>query len=100
MLLSGIVHEIVLGLTLGYFFPILFIFFQGPGIMLINNKLREKKLGHPINIMFWLSMYFGVALLFTIYLAEHYARMQISTATLKHDWGILEPIIPRLVYVI
>lgn len=53
-------------LALGFFYPILFILFTGPGIILIQNQRKFKKIS--VNFMFWLEMYIGTALLFSLYL--------------------------------
>jgi len=51
-LISAVIHEGIICLALGFFYPILFILFTGPGIILIQNQRKLKSIS--INFMFWL----------------------------------------------
>lgn len=75
-LISAVIHEAIVCLALGFFYPILFILFTGPGIILIQNQRKLKSIS--INFMFWLEMYIGTSLLFSFYLVESFAREVIS----------------------
>ena len=74
-LISAVIHEVIVCLAIGFFYPILFILFTGPGIILIQNQKRLKSIS--INLMFWLEMYIGSALMFSFYLVESFAREKI-----------------------
>jgi sterol O-acyltransferase len=50
--ISAVIHEGIICLAVGFFFPILFILFTGPGIILIQNQRKLKSIS--INFMFWL----------------------------------------------
>ena len=65
-LISAIIHELIVCMGIGFVFPILFILFTGPGILLIQNQRKLKSIS--INLLFWLEMYIGAALLFSFYL--------------------------------
>lgn len=65
-LISAVIHEAIICFALGFFYPILFILFTGPGIILIQNQRKLKSIS--INFMFWLEMYIGTSLLFSCYL--------------------------------
>ena len=83
-LISAVIHELIITYALGFFYPILFILFTGPGmfffkekgIILIQNKKNLKSIS--VNLAFWLEMYIGGSLLFTFYLVESFARKRIS----------------------
>lgn len=64
--ISAVIHEAIVCFAIGFFFPILFILFTGPGIIMMKGSKRLKSIS--INFMFWLEMYFGAALLFSSYL--------------------------------
>lgn len=51
-LISAAIHEIIITYALGFFYPILFILFTGPGIILIQNQKNLKKIS--VNLAFWL----------------------------------------------
>lgn len=70
--------------VIGFFYPILFMLFTGPGtlffivgIILIQNQKNLKSIS--INLLFWLEMYIGTALLFSFYLVEIFAREVVQT---------------------
>ena len=50
--ISAVIHEVIVCLALGFFYPILFILFTGPGIILIQNQKRLKSIS--VNLTFWL----------------------------------------------
>ena len=75
-LISAVIHELIITYALGFFYPILFILFTGPGIILIQNTKNLKSIS--VNLAFWLEMYIGGSLLFTTYLIESFARKRIT----------------------
>lgn len=95
-LISAVIHEAIVCLALGFFYPILFILFTGPGIILIQNQRKLKSIS--INFMFWLEMYIGTSLLFSFYLVESFAREVISDETVRADFHSLALFIPRTFY--
>lgn len=95
-LISAAIHEAIICLALGYFYPILFILFTGPGILLIQNQKRLKKIS--VNFMFWLEMYIGTALLFSFYLVESFARQKVNDEIVEADFKSLSFLIPRTIY--
>lgn len=95
-LISAIIHELIVCMGIGFIFPILFILFTGPGILLIQNQRKLKSIS--INLLFWLEMYIGTALLFSFYLVEAFARETIDSRIIELEWGSLEPLIPRTFY--
>lgn len=70
--LSAIFHEYILGFTFKFCYPILFVLFQGAGVVLIFLTKREHKAFG--NIFMWLSLAMGMGLLLSLYHMEYYAR--------------------------
>jgi sterol O-acyltransferase len=95
-LISAVIHELIITYALGFFYPILFILFTGPGIILIQNTKNLKSIS--VNLAFWLEMYIGGSLLFTTYLIESFARKRISDEFIYSEWGNVGYFIPRTFY--
>ena len=72
--LSVFIHEMIVWHFLGFFFPILSIFFGGPGILFTYLKTKQKK----FNIMFWCKLFIGKGLLLVFYLREFNMRFSFS----------------------
>ena len=94
--ISGIVHETIIGFSIGYFYPILIMLFLGPGIILIQNQKKYKVLTG--NLIFWVEMYIGTAMLFSFYLVESFARHRVSNDFIESNWGSLSFLIPRTIF--
>lgn len=70
--LSAIVHEYILGFTFKFCYPILFVMFQGAGVVLIFVTGRSNRaIG---NIFMWLALAMGMGLILSLYHMEYYAR--------------------------
>lgn len=95
-IISAVIHEIIVCFAIGFFYPILFILFTGPGIILIQNQKRMKSIA--VNFLFWLEMYIGSALLFSCYLVESFARETISDEIIEKDFPNISFLIPRTLY--
>lgn len=48
-----------------------------------------------INLVFWLEMYIGTAIMFTLYLVECFARQKVTDEKVAEVWGALSFLIPR-----
>lgn len=98
-LMSNIIHEGIITFVLGFFFPLLFVTFGGPGLLFIWKSVQTKR-SQGLNIVFWLLMFLGTSLLITMYLTEYYIREQklVDTALIKQRWGFFEAVIPRCAY--
>ncbi len=68
--LSVIAHEIVVYYWLGFFFPVLCLFFGGPGVIFTYIKPKNAK----FNLLFWLKLLIGQGLITAILLREVNAR--------------------------
>ncbi|KAG5671370.1 hypothetical protein PVAND_001571 [Polypedilum vanderplanki] len=70
--ISAIFHEYILGFTFRFFYPVLFIEFQGIGVILFFLMRKDmKSLG---NFLMWMSLAIGTGLLLSLYHMEYYAR--------------------------
>ena len=57
--------------------------------------LRRKS----VNLVFWLEMYIGTSMMFTLYLVEVFARLKIPDQKMHDMWGSsLSWLIPRTFY--
>ena len=73
-LLSVIIHEIIVWQSIGFFFPILSLFFGGPGIVFTYIKPKKKQ----FNILFWIKLFIGIGILFCLFLREFFLRSIID----------------------
>ncbi|XP_017468153.1 PREDICTED: sterol O-acyltransferase 1 [Rhagoletis zephyria] len=70
---SALVHEHIISFALRLFFPVLFCFFGGLGIiMIIITRKVSKRIG---NFLVWATLIIGNGLLFSLYSMEYYARL-------------------------
>ena len=69
--ISCVIHEIIVTAGLGFFYPILFIMFGGPGVLLTKIKVGR---GPYVGTLFWLLMLIGCGLLMVLTSREFYAR--------------------------
>lgn len=91
-LLSAIAHELVLSIAVRFFYPVLMITFLGPGILLIRSTQYSVKY-RWLNIVFWILMFIGLALLTVLYSREFYARRDGNVDPEK--WGVWYYLAPR-----
>ena len=69
--LSAVLHEVIVTCALGFFFPILFFMFGGPGVILTQMKFGN---GPYVGTTFWALMMIGSGLLMALYCREYFAR--------------------------
>ena len=69
-LVSIVVHELIVTYLLKFFYPVLSLFFGGPGIIFTYIKTKDKK----FNVIFWFKLYLGIGLIFALLLREFKAR--------------------------
>jgi len=54
---------------------------------------------NSVNLVFWLEMYIGTSMMFTLYLVEVFARMKITDHQMDEIWGSsFSWMIPRTLY--
>lgn len=70
-LISAMIHEILVTCALGFFFPILFLMFGGPGVVFTRIKFGSSPY---VGTFFWFLMLIGCGLLMVLICREFYAR--------------------------
>ncbi|KAM6455487.1 sterol O-acyltransferase 1 isoform 2-T2 [Liasis olivaceus] len=70
---SAVVHEYVMAVALGYFYPVMFSMFMCFGIVL-NFILHDRRKNPIFNIFMWTSLFLGHGVLICLYGQELYAR--------------------------
>jgi sterol O-acyltransferase len=81
-IISVIVHELIIWMALGFFFPVLSIFFGGPGIVFTYIKPKEKR----FNVVFWCKLFFGQGMILVFYLREFKVRNFLNTVGMLYTW--------------
>jgi sterol O-acyltransferase len=74
--ISAIFHEYILGFTFRFFYPVLFVEFQGVGVILFF--LMKKDMKTIGNCFMWMGIAVGMGLLLSLYHMEFYARENCS----------------------
>lgn len=69
-------------------------YFCNLGILFVHPSFKKTS----VNLIFWLEMYIGISIVFTLYLTEVYARNKISNEKIFENWGFLGYFIPRTLY--
>src|SRR3546814_20517678 len=60
-IISAILHEYIVTVVMGFFLPILFVLFGGPGILFIG--LTRRKTARIWNVFMWIMLSIGTAML-------------------------------------
>uniref|UniRef100_A0A3B4FLZ7 O-acyltransferase n=1 Tax=Pundamilia nyererei TaxID=303518 RepID=A0A3B4FLZ7_9CICH len=70
---SAVVHEYILAICFGFFYPVLFCLFMCFGMM-FNFILHDKRKGPIWNIIMWTSLFLGQGVIICLYSQEWYAQ--------------------------
>ncbi|XP_003225493.1 sterol O-acyltransferase 1 [Anolis carolinensis] len=70
---SAAVHEYVLGVCFGYFYPVLFCLFMCFG-MVFNFILHDRRKGPIWNVIMWTLLFLGQGVIICLYTQEWYAH--------------------------
>ncbi|XP_043941181.1 sterol O-acyltransferase 1 isoform X2 [Protopterus annectens] len=70
---SAVVHEYVLAVCFGFFYPVLFCLFMCFG-MVFNFILHDRRKGPIWNVIMWTSLFLGQGVLLCLYSQEWYAQ--------------------------
>ncbi|XP_072919419.1 sterol O-acyltransferase 1 [Hemitrygon akajei] len=70
---SAVVHEYVLAVCFGFFYPVLFCLFMCFG-MAFNFVLHDRRKGPVWNVVMWTSLFLGQGMLVCLYSQEWYAQ--------------------------
>ncbi|XP_035033302.1 sterol O-acyltransferase 1 [Hippoglossus stenolepis] len=71
---SAVVHEYILAICFGFFYPVLFCLFMCFGIM-FNFILHDQRKGPIWNIIMWTSLFLGHGVIICLYSHEWYAQL-------------------------
>ncbi|XP_052750568.1 sterol O-acyltransferase 1 [Galleria mellonella] len=73
--ISSVAHEMVLALSFGFFYPVLLMEFGVLGLLLLPlTDAIGRRFPHTLNLLMWLSFFFGNGLLWSLYPMEYFAR--------------------------
>lgn len=88
--ISALVHEVVVTCGCGFFFPMLFVMFGGPGVLFTSFKFGNSPYS---GTLFWVLMLIGSGILMVTFCREFYARQSPEAAQLMVDgvWAYLYP---------
>ena len=95
-IISAILHEYIVTVVMGFFLPILFVLFGGPGILFIG--LTRRKTARIWNVFMWIMLSIGTAMLMVIYSREYFARYYRDSAE-NSLYDYVVPYTLRLLYV-
>ncbi|XP_057698062.1 sterol O-acyltransferase 1 [Corythoichthys intestinalis] len=70
---SAVVHEYILAICFGFFYPVLFCLFMCFGMM-FNFILHDQRKGPIWNIIMWTSLFLGHGVIICLYSQEWYAQ--------------------------
>ncbi|XP_048833218.1 sterol O-acyltransferase 1 isoform X2 [Brienomyrus brachyistius] len=70
---SAVVHEYVLAICFGFFYPVLFTLFMCFGMM-FNFILHDRRKGPVWNVIMWTALFLGQGVLLCLYSQEWYAQ--------------------------
>ncbi|XP_033820868.1 sterol O-acyltransferase 1 isoform X1 [Periophthalmus magnuspinnatus] len=71
---SAVVHEYILAVCFGFFYPVLFCLFMCFGMM-FNFILHDQRKGPIWNIIMWTSLFLGQGVIICLYSQEWYAQI-------------------------
>ncbi|CAK1552130.1 unnamed protein product [Leptosia nina] len=72
---SSVAHEIILALSFGFFYPVLFLQFGVMGVLLLPlTASAGRRFPSIFNLLMWLSFFIGTGMLWSLYPMEYFAR--------------------------
>lgn len=91
-IISALMHELILAISMRFFYPILLVMFGGPGVIYTFFSKRESR---SLNIFVWSMFFVGNGLLVVFYSWEHFARKSMDLSDkygwkaffIPHSWG-------------
>lgn len=88
--ISAVVHEFILGFTLRFFYPALYVFFGVIGLLLSFVAASQERSSAVGNVGLWLSLFLGDGILIGVYAMEYYAR-QNCAQIIDSSWDLFVP---------
>ncbi|OMJ80657.1 hypothetical protein SteCoe_19034 [Stentor coeruleus] len=94
-IISALMHELILAVSMQFFYPILLVMFGGPGVIYTFFSRRDSRF---LNVFVWSMFFVGNGLLVVFYSWEHFARKSMDltpkygwkTFFIPHSWGCFE----------
>uniref|UniRef100_A0A674EA52 O-acyltransferase n=1 Tax=Salmo trutta TaxID=8032 RepID=A0A674EA52_SALTR len=71
--MSAVVHEYILAICFGFFYPVLFCLFMCFGMM-FNFILHDRRKGPIWNVIMWTALFLGQGVIICLYSQEWYAQ--------------------------
>ncbi|KAL1022443.1 hypothetical protein UPYG_G00027680 [Umbra pygmaea] len=71
--MSAVVHEYILAVCFGFFYPVLFCLFMCFGMM-FNFVLHDRRKGPIWNVIMWTALFLGQGVIICLYSQEWYAQ--------------------------
>lgn len=93
--ISAVVHEFIISFSLGFFYPVLFILFSGPGVVLCAF-FQKATYDRRLNAIFWLFMFLGLGLTIFLYSFEYCCRTLLFTHIF--DTYAVDPLVSHLFF--
>ncbi|XP_042200114.1 sterol O-acyltransferase 2 isoform X2 [Callorhinchus milii] len=87
--LSAVVHEYVLTLCLGYFYPVMFCLFAIFGV-LFNFIFNDNRKSPAWNVLMWVFLFIGQGIQVCLYCQEWYAQIHCPV-TQRTFWELVTP---------
>ncbi|XP_071990704.1 sterol O-acyltransferase 2 isoform X1 [Engystomops pustulosus] len=87
--MSAFVHEYIMTLSLGFFYPVMFCLFAFFGVV-FHFTLNDKRTGPGWNVMIWTFLFVGQGIQLCLYCQEWYAQIHCPL-TEKTFWGLITP---------
>lgn len=84
---SAIVHEYILIVCLGFFYPVLFVMFWGAGFAFIFVRGTHRLW----NVFLWVSLFSGMGILMCLYSMEWYAQLNCRVVLPNSTFNMLIP---------
>ncbi|XP_034232657.1 sterol O-acyltransferase 1-like [Thrips palmi] len=88
--ISAVMHEFILGFTLRFFYPALYVFFGIIGLLLSFLSVSQDGSSAVGNIGLWLSLFLGDGILVSLYMMEHFARENCAQV-IDSSWDLFVP---------
>ncbi|XP_078390647.1 sterol O-acyltransferase 2-like isoform X3 [Cetorhinus maximus] len=88
-ILSAVVHEYVLTLCLGYFYPVMFCLFAIFGVF-FNFIFNDNRTSPVWNIMMWVFLFIGQGIQVCLYCQEWYAQIHCPVRE-RTFWELVTP---------
>jgi sterol O-acyltransferase len=91
-IISALIHELILAISMRFFYPILLVMFGGPGVIYTFFSRKDARL---LNVFVWSMFFVGNGLLVVFYSWEHFARKSLDLSEkygwkaffIPHSWG-------------